>query len=63
METTARIASCCGFPPEAELEAILSGALAEVFPSAPRRDFRHQERFTVTPGYSGEEVGDKGGKV
>jgi hypothetical protein len=43
-------------PPEAELEAMLSAALAKAFPSVPRRDFRHQERFTVTLGHESHEV-------
>src|SRR5579863_9526566 len=43
-------------PPEAELEAMLSTALAQGFPSIPRRDFRHQMRFTVILGHESHEV-------
>ncbi|MDW9722543.1 type I restriction endonuclease [Sinorhizobium meliloti] len=43
-------------PPEAELEAMMSEALGRAFPSVPRRDFRHQERFSVTVGHDSFEV-------
>jgi hypothetical protein len=42
--------------PEAELEAMMSAALAKAFPSVPRQDFRHQARFSVTIGHETHEV-------
>src|SRR6478672_2700349 len=43
-------------PPEAELETLLSSALARAFPGIPRTQFHHQVRFTVRVGHEEFEV-------
>lgn len=43
-------------PPEAELEAMMTAALTRAFPSVSPREFRLQERFSVTVGHETVEV-------
>ena len=45
-----------GIRPEAELETLLSAALATAFPLVPRDGFTNQKRFTVTLGREPHEV-------
>jgi hypothetical protein len=42
--------------PEAELETLLSSALADAFPRMARTQFQHQTRFTVRLGHEEHEV-------
>jgi hypothetical protein len=42
--------------PEAELETLLTAALARAFPGIPRKDFTNQTRFVVRIGHEEYEV-------